>query len=455
VNRASGGRGMNGSGSARMRVLRRLWSQIAIVGPALILVIAGFVVAFQFVEPAPPDRIVMATGPQAGAYHAFGRQYAARFRREGVELELRATAGSRENLRLLEDESSGVTIAFMQGGIGQPENHPDLVSLGSVYFEPLWVFVRGDDQLRRLTSLVGARIAVGGAGSGTRELALFLLAQNGIDERNARLVEIGGDEAARALQDGEVDAAMFVTSVSSETVRGLLDAPGIALMSFEQADAYTRRYRFLSKVLLPMGTVDLARNLPPAPTVLLAPAATLVASPRMHPALIDLALLTMREAHRAGGHLESPGEFPSARYITYPLEPAAQRFYERGPPLLQRYLPFWAANLMDRLKIMILPLVTLLYPLFKILPPAYSWRMRTKVNRWYKQLQAVDDRLRDHAIAREEANEILDRIENAVERVSLPAGFAANAYTLRLHIDFLRHKAAKAPAGGDDAASAA
>src|SRR5690606_29361518 len=132
---------------------------------------------------------------------------------------------------------------------------------------------------------------------------------------------------------------------------------------------------------------------------------------------IDLMLLAMREAHRPGGHLESPGEFPSARYVTWPIESSAQRFHDRGPPLLQRYLPFWAANLVDRLKIMILPLLTLLYPLFKILPPAYSWRMRSKVNRWYKELQALDDRLRDNAITRREATDTLDRIEQAVERV--------------------------------------
>ena len=226
-------------------------------------------------------------------------------------------------------------------------------------------------------------------------------------------------------------------------------------MSFERADAYIRLNRFLSKLVLPKGAVDLARNLPSQDIVLLAPTATIVASPNLHPALIDLFLVTMREAHRPGGLLEAPDEFPSPRYITYPLDDAAQRFYDRGPPFLQRFLPFWAANLIDRLKIMLLPLLTLLYPLFKILPPAYSWRMRSKVNRWYKDLEALDDRVRDNTISRADATAELDRIEQSVEKVSVPPGFAASAYTLRIHIDFLRRKVDGVPHETDDIAAAA
>ena len=435
-------------GLRRLRLFRSLRAQIAIVAPALLLTIAGFVVAYQFVGPAPPGRITIATGPESGAYHRFGQSYAELFRKEGIELVLKSTAGSVESLALLADEEAGeeddVPVAFLQGGIGAPEDHPDLVSLGSLYFEPLWVFVRGDPA-RRLTALAGRRIAVGNSGSGTRAVALNLLAENGITDTSALLVELGGKPAAEALIAGEIDAAIFVTSVTSSIVSRLLDSPGISLMSFERAEAYVRRHRFLSKVVLPKGTVDLAENLPNQDTVLLAPAATVVASPRLHPALIDLLLLTMAETHRAGGYLEPPDAFPSPLHVTYPLDPAARRFYDRGPPFLQRYLPFWAANLIDRLKIMLLPLITLLYPLFKILPPAYSWRMRSKVNRWYKELQTLDDLLRAEAISRKDATTRLDEIERSVEQVSVPAGFAASAYTLRLHIDFLRRKIEDAP----------
>lgn len=432
-----GGSRLRGS---RSRWFRSLWAQAAVIAPALLIVIAGFVLAFQFVEPAPPDHVVMATGSPSGAYHRFGEDYARRFRAEGVDLGLQNTAGSTENLALLADADSGVSVAFMQGGIGSPSAYPDLVSLGSVYYEPIWVFVRGIREPRRLTQLTGQHVAVGGEGSGTRSVALKLLSENGITAQNTSFNDLGGTEAAEALRAGHVDAALFVTSVTSEIVQTLLAEPGVELMSFERADAYLRRNNYLSKVVLPEGTVDLAANLPGRDTVLLAPAATIVASPRLHPAHVDLMLLTMREMHRDGGHLEKRDEFPSASYVTYPLDPAARRFYDRGPPFLQRYLPFAVANLIDRLKIMILPLLTLLYPLFKVLPPAYSWRMRARVNRWYKELQALDDNVREGRVVRDDAVDALDRLEQSVEHVSVPAAYADRVYALRLHIDYLRQR---------------
>jgi len=422
------------------RLLRLLWTNIMFVTPAIILLAAGFFFAYQFVRPAPPHQLVMAAGPVDGAYYAYGKLYAERFRKEGFELVLKPTAGSVDNLAQLADEKADVPVAFLQGGIGKPEEHPDLTSLGSLYFEPIWVFVRGVKHPRRLTELVGKRIAVGAVGSGTRAVALPLLADNGITGENAQLLDLGATEAVQALDTDAIDAAVIVGSPQSRTIGTLLAMPNIAPMSFEQADAYVRRYTFLSKVVLPMGTVDLAKNLPKENIVLLSPTATVVISPDMHPALADLMLLTMKDTHGAGGYLEAPGEFPSPKYVTYPLEPAAQRFYERGPPFLQRYLPFSLANLVDRLKVMILPLVTLLYPLFKLLPPMYSWRMQSRVDRWYKELQALDDQLNGKSISRAEANERLDTIEHAVERVSVPVGIAHSAYTLRLHVDYLRRK---------------
>ncbi|MGF1592996.1 MAG: TAXI family TRAP transporter solute-binding subunit [Kiloniellaceae bacterium] len=422
------------------RFFRVLWTRIAYVGPAVLIVVAGFVFAYQFVRPAPPDRVVIATGHEDGAYFAYGQAYAERFRREGFELVLRQTAGSVENLRLLADEADEVPVAFMQGGIGTPEEHPALTSLGSLYFEPIWVFVRGSEAPARLTGLTGKRIAVGAAGSGTRAVALPLLGDNGITEQTAELIEMDGGQAMDALAEGTLDAAFFVGSATSQTIATLLSMPEVTPMSFERADAYVRRHAYLSKVVLPMGTLDLAANLPARDLVLLAPTATIVVTPEMHPALIDLMLLAMSDTHRQGGYLEPSGFFPNGDHVTYPLEPAARRFYERGPPLLQRYMPFSAANLIDRLWVMVLPLLTLLYPLFKILPPLYSWRMRARVNRWYKELAALDDRLNDRSITLAEATERLDEIERSVEQVHVPAGFADRAYTLRLHIDYLRRK---------------
>ncbi len=431
--------GTNG-GSGRRRSSDDFWSQVRFAAPAVLLIIAGFAVAYHFVEPAPPTTLEIATGSETGAYYAHGGAYAERLAVQGVDLTVRSTNGSVENLGLLSAESNPVPVAFLQGGIGEPADHPDLVSLGSVYFEPIWVFVRDMTLPGRLTELKGKWVAVGRPGSGTRAVALALLADNGLNPETADLEEIGGDEAAEALIAGTIDAAFFVTSVTSPTVKRLLATPGISLMNFERADAYLRRNTYLSKVVLPEGTVDLATNQPPEDTVLLAPAATVVARGDLHPALVDLMLLTMAEVHRAGGHLEARGQFPNAEFVTFPLADAASRFYRRGPPFLQRYLPFWAANLVDRLKIMLLPLLTMLYPLMRILPPAYNWRMRARVNRWYKDLQEIDDGLREATLAGPEAAARLDQVEHSVEQVTVPAGFAARAYTLRLHIDYLRQR---------------
>ena len=282
-------------------------------------------------------------------------------------------------------------------------------------------------------------------------LAVKLLAESGVDPATAQFVEIGDSEAEEALRTGTVDAAFFVSGPTAPLIRGLLGAPGVVLMSFEQADAYVRRYPFLSRVVLPMGTVDLARNLPAQDTVLLAPAATVVVSWAMHPAHIDLMLLAMRDVHKRGGYFEQPNTFPNGRYATYPLADQAERFYERGPPFLQRYLPFWLANLIDRLKILLLPLITVMYPLFKTFPPIYSWRMRSKVNRWYKDLQAIDDGMRLGTLKRAEALERLNALESAVERVTVPVAFADSAYSLRLHIEYLGRRAGKMAESGDAA----
>lgn len=436
------------------RFLRQLGSQILFVAPAVVILAAGFIFAYQFVRPAPPSRVVMATGAEDGAYHALGKLYAERFREEGFDLVLKPTAGSVENLKLLSDEKAGVPVAFLQSGIGRPEEHPELRSLGSLYFEPIWVFVRTGKTPRRLTELAGKRIAVGPEGSGNRAVALPLLEANGITGETAQLLDLSIPDSVEALKSGSIDAAIIVGAATSRTVRSVIGLPGVLPMSFEQADAYARRFRYLSKVVLPMGIVDLAANLPKEDVVLLAPAATVVVSPEMHPALVDLMLLTMKDTHGAGGYLEAPGEFPSPLYVTYPLDPAAKRFYERGPPFLQRYLPFSVANLIDRLKVMILPLLTLLYPLFKLLPPVYNWRMQSRVNRWYKELAALDDQLSAGSVSKEDARVRLDAIEHAVERVSVPPGFAASAYTLRLHIDYLRHKTNAPPKHHAPAAAA-
>ena len=424
------------------RAFRDRWK---IFAPAILLTLVGFVIAYSFMAPAPPRHIEIASGGPEGAYFMFAGRYREALAREGITLTVRPTSGSVENLGLLGDQASGVDVAFVQSGVGalaDGSTAAGLRSLASLYFEPLWLFSRGGRPPARLTDLAGRRVAIGGAGSGTRAVVEQLLADNGITGPPTVLLPLGGQQAADALSRGEVDAAFFVASPKAPVVRALLRAEGIVPMSFARAEAYTRVHGFLSRVTLPEGAIDFAANIPARDIALLAPTANLVARAELHPALTALLLQTATEINGAGGLFEKPGQFPAPLYLDFPLDEAARRYFKDGPPFLQRYLPFWAANLIDRLKIMLLPLVTLLFPLFKIVPPTYRWRVRSRIYRWYRELQAVEGRLRA-AASKQELGELraeLERIDDEVARVSVPLSYADALYHLRQHIRFVRDK---------------
>ena len=421
---------------------------LKVFGPALILTVAGFALAYVFVEPAPPRSFTIATGREDGAYHRYALSYRDILARDGITLNLKGSSGSLENLDLLSDPGSGVEAAFVQGGIAEPAGADDLRALASLYYEPLWIFARGATPPVRLPELTGLRLAIGAEGSGTRAVALQLLADNGLAEGAAELLPLGGMAAVEALAAGEVDAAFFVASATASFIARLLETPGIAPVSLARAEAYARRYRHFSHLSLPEGVIDFADNLPSRDVELLAPAATLVARDDLHPALIVLLLQAAAEVHSEGGLFEEPGAFPSRRYLDLPLHETAQRYFDAGPPFLQRFLPFWAADLIDRLKILLLPLITLMIPLFRIVPPTYRWRIRSRIYRWYRELQAIDDALGEAAAA-DDAGRLraeLDRIEAEVKQVTVPLSYADALYHLRLHIDFVRRRL---PAGGD------
>ena len=411
-------------------------------GAAVALSVLGFAVALHFVTPAPPRHVVMATGAVDGAYYQFGLRYQEALAREGITLEVRVTAGSADNVARLRDPAGDVDVAFVQGGVLTGEEPGDLRALGTVYLEPLWVFSRTALGGRDIPGLAGKRVAVGPEGSGTRVVADRLLNANGLTPRAAARVPITGPAARAALARGAVDAAFFVASVQAPMLQEVIRVPGLHLMSFPRADAYTRRYPFLIKLTLPEGALDLASDVPPRDTVLLGSAVNLVVRGSFHPALADLLLMTASSIHAGAGLFETAGQFPSAKHVDVPLGDEARRYYQSGPPFLNRYLPFWVATWVDRVKVMLVPLVALMIPLFRIMPSLYRWRVRSKIYRWYHDLDAVD-----HALAASEAAPDLDRlsadlerVEQDVRRVIVPASYREELYHLRLHIDFLRDK---------------
>ena len=415
-------------------------------GIAFLVAVLGFVVAYHFVGAPPPRTFRLAAGAKGGAYYDFARQYAAFMAKRGITVEVIETAGSIENLRLLQEPASGVDVALVQGGVTDENAAQGLVGLGSVCYEPLWVFHRAGTNFPLLCDLKGHVLAVGPEGSGTRPLALKLLAANGIVADTSTLLPLGGTNALAALVDGRVDALFTVASVEAESVRRLLEDPHVAPMSFTRANAYARRFRTLSAVRLPEGVVDLEHNVPPAEVRLVSPAAMLVARESFHPALADLTLQAAASVHSSGDIFAEPGVFPSKLYMDVPLSRDAERYFKYGPPVLQRYMPFWVANTVDRIKIMLVPLLVLLLPLFKIVPPTFRWRVRSRITCWYKQLAAIDERIATaDAATIDELMASIDRVEHDVIRVSVPLGFADQLYNLRAHIALVRERITSRP----------
>jgi len=403
--------------------------------PAVALTLAAFLVAYQFVDPAPPSTITWSAGEKGGAYYAYAERYRDFLAQQGVRVEILESAGSVENVKRL--TAGGADVAFVQGGVADAETVGSLQSLGSLYYEPLWLFLRQGVEIDYLHQLQGRHIAAGLPGSGTRALAVNLLAENGIDE--SQLLALPGKEAAEKLLAGGIDAMFVVGAADSALVERLLLNPAVRLMSFARAAAYARRHAELSPVLLSEGVVDLQANIPARDVQLLATTATLVAREELHPALQMLILQAAAAIHADAGLFSRAGQFPTAEHAGIALSDDARRFYESGPPFLQRFLPFWAATMVDRLKVMLLPFIALLLPLFKLMPPLYRWRVRSRIYRWYRELGEIDGRL--HGADAEEVARLIDdlnRIESEIRKVHVPLSYAEELYSLRQHLALVR-----------------
>jgi TRAP-type uncharacterized transport system substrate-binding protein len=387
----------------------------------------------------------MATGLQEGAYFRFAQDYADYLQNHGVTLELRPTAGSLENYRLLRSDPE-VDLAIVQGGTAPDDvrGASDIESLASLYFEPVWVFYRGDETYSDLRELRDKRIAIGRAGSGTDAMALLLLGENGIDTSSgATFVHAGGLDAVRQLKLGQVDAAVFVTSPRSELIGELVGMENVRLLNFDRHAAYARRHPFLTSVILERGVIDLQRDVPRADVLLVAPAANLVATRSLHDALIPLLLRATTETHHRDGSLLQPGRLPSTEFIEFPLNDSARRYFDDGPPFLQKYLPFWIASAIDRGKILLLPALTLLLPLFRVAPPLYRWRIRSRIYRWYEILRGIESHLRARADTEtlQKHASTLSTMEGELDDLrTVPLAYMEEFYNLRLHVEFVERR---------------
>jgi TRAP transporter TAXI family solute receptor len=413
--------------------------------PTVILIAAAVVAAYIIIDPTPPKQVSLGTGQPNSAYVNIGKKYQAAMSKHGIAVTLKESQGSAENLQEL--NQGKVDIAFVQSGSTNEAEaeRRGLISLGSLFMEPLWLFTRDNKKITQLTQLKGLKINFGPEGSGVPRLFRQVLDVNGIGPNEVHSGDLANTPATVELLEGRIDGLVFAAAPDDPLIQMLLQTPGIRLFDFTQAEAYTRRLPFLSHVTLPRGIVDLGRDLPSRDYQLIAPTATLVAREDLHPALVDLFVQAAARIHGGAGWFQQQGMFPSPRYTEIPVAPEAAKFYKDGPPFLQRYMNFWLATFFDRMWVLVVALGALILPLSKIVPPLYVWRIRSRVYRWYGQLRTVEQALDEAPEAErkqvgEEQLKRLHEIEERVNEISVPLSFADEFYGLRSHINFVRQR---------------
>ncbi len=418
------------------------------IGPFFVLTIALLLLAFWWLKPTPPKSITLATGPEQSAYDEFGKRYAQSLARFGIDVKLLRSEGSSDNLQLL--RTGKADLGFVQGGtadIGY-DDEESVLSLGSLFVEPLWLFYREDsaqkhlqtDTVNSLSELKGWRVNVGTAGSGVPRLFNTLLDVNRIERQSISMMELEQTPATVDFLDGKIDAVVFASAPESLMVQMLLQSPGIKLLHFPQSEAYSRRFSYLTPVVLPQGVVDLSKNIPSQDVKLVASTTSLLASSGTHPAIVDLFAQSAINLHGGSGWFQKAGEFPSLEHSEVPLSDAAVRTIKNGPPFLQRYLPFWLANLVERMWLAMGLIIALALPLSRIIPPLYAFRIRSRVFRWYAELRAIEQRVEAAPEQMPDLLEELDAIDQKVGKVVIPLAYADELYALRSNIQMIRQR---------------
>lgn len=417
---------------------------LASAGPFVLLALALLALAYLWLDPTPPKQITLATGPAQSAYDEFGKRYAKALAAYGIEVKLVESEGAAQNLQWL--IQGKIDLGFVQGGSGDPqsEGQQQLLSLGSLFVEPLWLFYRSKAPLSSLLELKNLRTNVGTTGSGVPRLMSQLFELNRMEESTLQLSRLSQTPATVAFLNHELDALLFASAPESSMVQMLLQTPGVRLMNFAQSEAYSRRFSFLSPVTLPRGVVDLAGDLPPQDVKLIATTTTLLASPRVHPAVLQLFSQSALALHGQAGWFSRAREFPSVEHTEFKVSDEAQRAIHTGMPLLQRYLPFAYANLIERMWLALGIILAVLLPLSRIVPPLYEFRIRSRVFRWYGQLRSIEDRAATRNEPLESLITELQSLETRVEKISVPLSYTDELYALRNHIELVRQRLTKA-----------
>lgn len=421
---------------------------IVSAGPLAFLAVGLLVLAYWWLNPNPPKTVTLATGPAQSAYEEFGKRYQKALAVDGIEVRLLPSDGSSHNLQLLREGKADV--AFVQGGTAelQPDDADQLVSLGSLFVEPVWLFYRTDSAERAyntpridsLRQLRGWRVNVGSDGSGVPKLMERLLDANKVSPGSVQMFRLEQTPATVDFLAGKLDALVFASAPESLMVQMLLQTPGVQLLDFAQHEAYARRFPFLTPVTLPRGVVDLAANVPTRDVRLVASTTSLLARDATHPALLTLFAQNAQKLHGGSGWFNRAREFPNSRNSELPMAKEGDRAMNEPVPMLQRYLPFWMANLIERMWLVLGILLAIMLPLSRVVPPLYQFRVRSRVFRWYGRLREIENDMEAGKADSAELLKALNALEAQAEKVSVPLSYADELYALRNHIHLVRKK---------------
>jgi TRAP-type uncharacterized transport system substrate-binding protein len=409
---------------------------------AAVVVVSVVSLALIYFFPTPPSKVVIATGVKGSSFEFYGKRYREIFARYNIDLELRPTAGALDNLIELRNPDSGVQIAFVTGGLSNGKNAPGLLSLGTIYAQPFWIFYSSTASLEQLSQLKNKRIAVGPPGSGTRYAALRILGKAGVNSETANMLTYGGSAAVKALNDGFVDIVWMVGAPDVTAIQSLLRNPKVRLMSFPMAEAYTRNFPELVRLTLPQGVVDIEKNIPPADLQLIGTTTKVLVRSDLHPEIVQLLLQAMVEVHGKADIFQRSGEYPQATDVEFPVADAAIDYYKNGPSFMQRHLPLWLSVHAQRAIAALVAAIAIGFPLFHFLPQIYNWLTRRRLIYWYGQLKALEasfDASRNVENLTEKQAAV-ERIEEAVSHIRIPLTFSDQLYNLRSHIDIVRRK---------------
>ena len=439
--------------AAIRHTLLSLRDLLASFGPFVVLTVGLLTLAYWWLNPNPPKHVTLATGPAQSAYAEFGKRYQTALAASGIRVELIASEGSSDNLRLLLEGKAD--LGFVQGGSADAPSDAEaaIESLGSLFVEPVWLFYRETAAkkiaptatLDAMSQLQGLRLNVGTEGSGVPKLMGKLFDANRVDPLKITLSRLSQTPATVAFLGGELDALVFASAPESLMVQMLLQTPGVKLMDFAQSEAYSRRLPFLTPVVLPRGVVDLASDQPARDVRLIASTTSLLARDTTHPALLQLFALAARDMHGPAGWFNRAGTFPNGEHGEFALSAEAERALQGGKPLLQRWLPFWLANLVERMWLALGIILAILLPLSRVVPPLYQFRVRSRVFRWYAQLREIETSHHDTPEDTDRLIRRLDDIEEKVGKVNVPLSYADELYALRNNIHLVRNRLLRRP----------